>query len=71
VAHHLHTSKSGRVLFLVVKNQIGNFTSNLSFGITYVLSTQMGHASPFKTSKFQEISNGESNELFNLISFDP
>jgi hypothetical protein len=61
----------GEFWFLMVKNQIGNLTSNLSFGIIYVLSTQMGHASPFKTSMFQKISYGEFNELFNLMSFDP
>jgi hypothetical protein len=34
--------------------------------ITYVLNTQMGHASPFNTSAFQWY-----KELFNPISFDP
>ncbi len=41
--------------------------TTLLLTITCVLSTQMGHASPFKTSMFQEISNGLRNFLMQWV----
>ncbi len=38
--------------------------------ITYVLSTPMGHEIPFKTYKFQELSQWYKG-IFNPMSFDP
>jgi hypothetical protein len=51
VARYLHARKSGQ--FLTFNGR----KSNCQLAITYVLSPQMDHASPFQTSKFQEISN--------------
>jgi hypothetical protein len=51
---------------LVIKSWISTLTPDPSFGHNYVLSAQMGHASPFLTSKFQWY-----NEHFNQINFDP
>jgi hypothetical protein len=42
---------------LVVENQIRSLTPDLLLAITCVLSTQMGHTSPFYASTSQEISN--------------
>jgi hypothetical protein len=41
----------------------------LFLAITYVLSAHIGHVSPYRTSKCQELSNNK--KLFNSMSFDP
>jgi hypothetical protein len=46
---------------LVVGSQIANLTPDFLLAITYVLSTQMGHANPLQTFTFQEIFNGITN----------
>jgi hypothetical protein len=51
----------GDFQLLVVGSQIANLTSDPSFAIICVSGVQMGHVSPFQTSKFQEISNGIRN----------
>jgi len=66
VEHYLHTSKSGR--FLTFTSRESNF-EGLGF---MVFNTQMGHASPFQTYKFQELFNDiflkKSNEFWPLQS---
>ncbi len=52
---------------LVVRSQIGNLTPDPSFGHNLCLSVQMGHASPFQTSKFQELSNDIRNSLIQWV----
>jgi hypothetical protein len=47
--------------FLVVGSQISNLIPNPSFGHKLCFKYQMGHASPFKTSMFQELSNDIKN----------
>jgi hypothetical protein len=51
----------GNSRLLVVGSQIDSLTPDLFFGITYVLSTQMGNASTFQTSMFQKLSNSMMN----------
>ncbi len=55
VTHCLHMRKSGR--FLTFNGQKSPFFNI----ITCVLKLQMGHASPFQTSTFQQISNDIKN----------
>ncbi len=61
VACHLNVRKSGR--FLTFNGQKSNcqFDSWPFFSLTYVSDVQMGHANPFQTSKFQELSNDTRN----------
>jgi hypothetical protein len=42
---------------LMVGSQIVNLIPNHSFGHNFVKSVQMGHASPFQTSTFQDLFN--------------
>jgi hypothetical protein len=46
---------------LVVESQIGNLIPSHFLAITYVLNIQMDHANPFKTSRFQKLSNDIRN----------
>jgi hypothetical protein len=45
----------------MVGSQIANLTPTLLLAITCVSSVQMGHASPFQISTFQELSNDIKN----------
>ncbi len=57
MARHLNTRKSCNYWLLVVESQIANLTFGPSFGHNLWFNYPIGHASPFKTSKFQELSN--------------
>jgi hypothetical protein len=47
----------GDFQLLMVGSQIANMTSSLSFGHNLFFRYPKGDASPFQTSKFQELSN--------------
>jgi len=60
----------GNSRLLVVGIKLPIWFPTLHLAITYVLNTQMGHASPFYTSMFHELFNDVKN-FFNSMSFDP
>jgi hypothetical protein len=67
MTHTCTQGNQGDSQLLMVESQIGNLTSGPFLAITYVLSAELSHVSPFKTSRLQERSNDINNSSIQCV----